>query len=90
MTAAEIANCLEIENVTINYFLAEILLESEKGQNPLKNLEFAKYQSDLEYMKCTNLNYIKFFPENINISEPKVPLLNHKDEMFSKEIKNEK
>ena len=71
MTASWIAKELGVAVVTINYAATAISKESYE-ENPLKDLEFAKYGFDLAQLRAGNPEYAseEYFPDSVDVVEP--------------------
>lgn len=68
-TAGHIAEGLGIEDVTINYQTAQIL-SSDFYENPMRLLEYARYNYDYKEMyRKTKDRYKDMFPEGLDFQE---------------------
>ena len=70
MTAAWIADQLDVKQVVIRFNLVEFLnRKSGYNSNPMNHLEFCKAKLDFEVMKQQSPEYAteEFFPESVDI-----------------------
>ena len=84
LTAGLIANKLGIDDVFINYRLAD-LSKNDANKNPLKELEFVKSNGSFFRLKKSNKIYklAKYFPHGLNFKESIHKLSKCKEEIIN-------